>query len=415
MIIMTGMDHTNASLDRRSCFAMTKESMRRFIPFLKKELNAEGVVLLSTCSRFEVWVSGDHIHPETVIEKVCNYPDQSGAFTSEDFMIRKEERAVRHLFNVACGLESAIFAEDQILTQVNDALAFSRAVYCSGHTLEVLFRSAVTSAKKIKTSIRFTRLNENAIDSAVRKLKENGLICRGSKCMVIGNGSMGKASALRLKQECDDVKVTIRQYHSGEVQIPPGCSRIDYGKRLEYLPFCDIVVSATSSPHFTLKAEDFTNLNVSRRIIFIDLAVPRDIDPELSRLLPGSVFYNIDDFRTGRDESDMVYETQADFIIRENMKVFYDWLGGREWIPRIQDLQRETAEELVWRARKALKTLDVEEDKKTEFNNQLKKTSEKVMGKVLFSLRNNLEDEEFQKCISVLEKEFLNVQDRYQQ
>ena len=101
--------------------------------------------------------------------------------------------------------------------------------------------------------------------------------------MVIGNGEMGKMAAQTLREAGADVTVTIRQYRSGVVSIPVGCSRINYGERMDYLPECDLVVSATASPNYTLTEELFEDVRVERPMILIDLAVPRDIDPEIRK------------------------------------------------------------------------------------------------------------------------------------
>lgn len=88
--------------------------------------------------------------------------------------------------------------------------------------------------------------------SAIRFLEEGGYHVRNKVCMVIGNGEMGKMAAQTLREAGADVTVTIRQYRSGVVSIPVGCSRINYGERMDYLPECDLVVSATASPNYTL-------------------------------------------------------------------------------------------------------------------------------------------------------------------
>ena len=90
-----------------------------------------------------------------------------------------------------------------------------------------------------------------------------------------------------------DVTVTIRQYRSGVVNIPLGCKRINYGDRMEYMPQCDLVVSATASPNFTLKEELFQGIRTKDDLILIDLAVPRDIEPSVGKI-QGVTLYDMD-------------------------------------------------------------------------------------------------------------------------
>ena len=408
MILMIGIDHTKAGIDQRSAFALTRDGVEGLIPHLKKELKADGVVILNTCNRFEVWINGEDVSGKELFAEICEHMQLEEEIASEILTIRQEEEAVRHLFYLACGMESAIFAEDQILTQVKNALAISRNLYCAGSVLEVLFRMAVTSAKKIKSEVRFSRADETAIDGAIRMMQEKKLIRPESKCMVIGNGEMGQISALRLKRVCRDVKVTVRQYHSGEVKIPAGCDRMDYGKRMAYFPLCDIIVSATASPHYTIHLEDLQKAGLPRdkTFVLVDLAVPRDIDPAIPENFSNIKLFNIDDFKSNDDDLNAESKKQAEAIMQTEMNGFYDWLHGREIIPRIQGIQNAGAEDLVWRMQQLIRRMDLQEEQKRDINTQLQKTSAKVIGKLLFALRSDLSEAEFQKCVEILEHTF---------
>ena len=171
------------------------------------------------------------------------------------FTERKDDEAVKHLFDLACGLDSRILGEDQIITQVKDALAMSRAAYAADNVLEILFRMAVTAAKKVKTEVILTDANQSVIHQALAVLGKEGFSAKGKKCMVIGNGAMGKLAATVLKEAGADVTVTVRQYRSGIVDVPPAAGRIDYSKRYEKMPECRYIFSATASPNTTITLE----------------------------------------------------------------------------------------------------------------------------------------------------------------
>lgn len=109
---------------------------------------------------------------------------------------------------------------------------------------------AVTAGKKIKTEVPFSHGNPSVIHQAIQFLGQKGYSMQDKTCMVIGNGEMGKVAAQALREAGADVTVTIRQYRSGIVSIPAGCKRINYGERMEYIPECDLVVSATAKPEF---------------------------------------------------------------------------------------------------------------------------------------------------------------------
>ena len=155
------------------------------------------------------------------------------------------------------------------------------------------------------------------MDQAIEMLKERKFPLPDARCMVIGNGEMGKLAAQSLKRTGADVTVTVRQYRSGVVTIPMGCSRINYGERLDFLPGCDLVVSATASPNYTLTKEQVEGLRLKKQIIFIDLAVPRDMEPGL-REIEGVELYTIDDFKlSGPNVATLQSMEQAEAIIQE--------------------------------------------------------------------------------------------------
>ena len=151
MIQMVGTDHTLAPVNVRSFFSFTKEESIQFMTQIQIDLKANGVLLLSTCNRMELWVSTDREEPDNLLHEICLFKDVNEERYRGYFQGRTDEEAVEHLFALTCGLKSAILAEDQILTQVKSSLAFARENYFTDSVIEVLFRMAVTAAKKVKT------------------------------------------------------------------------------------------------------------------------------------------------------------------------------------------------------------------------------------------------------------------------
>lgn len=186
------------------------------------------------------------------------------------------------------------------------------------------------------------------IHQALATLKEKGFSVKGRKCMVIGNGAMGKLTASTLLSEGADVTVTVRQYRSGIVDIPLGCRRIDYGERMGYFPACDLVVSATASPNFTLKEENVRPVDLDHDLIVVDLAVPRDVEPGVGKLRHIRL-YDIDDFHVdARSEQVIENLKKAEAILEEQRKEFDSWYECRDMVPRIQKLKRKRRR-ICWR------------------------------------------------------------------
>lgn len=361
-ISMIGIDHSKASVDIRAKFSFTKKRAIEAMKKLKEEHGILGCIILSTCNRMEVWVSTQDDEEISLYDFLCKEKEVEKDEYQDYFMKRENEEAVRHLFYLTSGLKSQILAEDQIITQVKDALTLARDAYCTDNVLEVLFRMAVTAAKKVKTEVTFSRANTSVIHQAMERLKNQGFSFEGKTCMVIGNGEMGKVTALALKEAGADVTVTVRQYRSGVVNIPQGCKRINYGERMELLPDCDLVVSATASPNYTLTKENFEEIKLdAASVVLIDLAVPRDIDPEVGKLQNVSL-YDIDSFRIDVASPKLQASMQkAGEILDDQMKEFYDWFNGRDIFPRIEEIKADAVEDLNLRITKILKKTPMEQ------------------------------------------------------
>lgn len=401
---MIGIDYKKASVDVRAQFSFTKKNAAAALENLKKEPGILGCIILSTCNRMEIWASTGEDWKGSLYEFLCREKEKDPREFEKYFVKREEEEAVEHLFYLTSGLKSQILAEDQIITQVKDALALSREAYCTDNVLEVLFRMAVTAAKKVKTQVSFSRANSSVIHQAIERLEDQGFSLQGKTCMVIGNGEMGKVTALALKEAGADVTVTVRQYRSGIVTIPQGCDRINYGERLEFLPKCDLVVSATASPNYTLTMEQIENAKIPGHVVLIDLAVPRDIEPSAGTL-NNVTLYDIDSFKIDAVSPKLQASLdQAGEILREQQEEFYNWYNGRDLIPRIQEIKADAVEDLNLRIIKILRKTPMEDSDRENLLKAIDTAAGKVVNKMMFGLKDFMKEEEFINCVEGLEK-----------
>ncbi len=403
-ISMIGIDYNRASVDVRAGFSFTKKNAATAMERLKSEQGVLGCIILSTCNRMEIWASAQEEWQGSLYEFLCREKEKVPGEFREYFVQRTGKEAVEHLFYLASGLKSQILAEDQILTQVKDALALAREAYCTDNVLEVLFRMAVTAAKRVKTEVSFSRGNISVIHQALDCLENQGFSLRGKTCMVIGNGEMGKLAALALKEAGADVTVTVRQYRSGIVSIPKGCDRINYGDRMEFLPKCDLAVSATASPNYTLTRQLLEEEDIPGHMVLIDLAVPRDIEPSAGTL-PNVTLYDIDSFKINTLSPKMQASMdKAGVILAEQQEEFYNWYDGHDLIPRIRDIKKEAVEDLNLRIMKILRKTPMEDADREKLLNAIDTAAAKVVNKMIFGLRDSLEQEAFKNCVEGLEQ-----------
>ena len=403
-IEMIGIDHNRASIDMRAIFSFTKKSAVVAMEQLNQLAGIQGCIILSTCNRMEVWVSTSDEWQGSLVASLCQLKKMNSKEYEEFFVKRIDDEAVEHLLQLTCGLKSQIICEDQIISQVKEALSLARDNYCPDSVLEVLFRTAITAAKKVKTKVLFTRADETAIDRALEMLNDKGVELKDQECMVIGNGEMGKLAAQALQGKGAKVVVTVRQYRSGIVNIPQGCERINYGDRMSHFPKCKLVISATASPNQTITRELLAQVELTQAMYLIDLAVPRDIEVEVGehQLI---TLYDIDDFKSEKANTQMVEPLrQAQIILDEKKAEFDNWLSGRDLIPRIQEIKNEAATDLVCRIHKMMAKLAVSDDEKVQLKETIEMATGKVINKMIFGLKDSLTESAFRECVEGLEK-----------
>lgn len=406
-IYMAGIDHTKAPLDVRAVFSFTKKNMAKAMETWKQIPGLHGCVMIVTCNRMELWASVQEDAKPDLFELLCREKGVDAGQYRQYAVFREGREAVNHLFEVSCGLQSRILGEDQIITQVKEALAFAREQYAADNVLEVLFRMAVTAGKKVKTEVLLSKKDSSAIHRAVEVLTEEGYCFAGKKCMVIGNGEMGRLSANVFRGEGADVTVTVRSYRSGVVDIPRGCKRIDYAERMTLLPQCDYVVSATASPNYTLRLEEVREV-LCKPVVMIDLAVPRDIEPSVGSLADVTL-YDIDYFDAGHISA----QTQADIarakeILQEQITEFFDWYEGRDVIEKIQGIKEALVEDFHLRTQKKTKELGAclqtaEPEMLQTYQEYIETAAAKTINKMMFGLRRKVSDETFRECMEALD------------
>lgn len=401
---MMGVDHNTADLDTRSRFSLTNKKKNRAYELIKDIHEIKGCVILSTCNRTEWWMSLREEAEYDPLEFIYSFLELTQAEFSDHIYVKTGEEAIDHIFRLASGLESQIIGEGQILTQIVEALQSARINYSTDHILEVLFRLAVTAGKRVRTETDLSSADNSIIHTALNALEEKGYRVDGKKCLVIGNGMMGKLSATALLEKSAFVTVTVRQYTSGVVDIPRGAKRIDYADRYTVIPEYDLIVSATSSPNLTLTKEEMVKLDLKAPLCMIDLAVPRDIDPGISEL-KNTTLYDIDDFfvdrRSGKLKKNIL---KAEKILNEEKEVFTEWYEGRDIVAVISSIKEESAKDLSVRMTKVFKKLPLDDAEKESLKCEIEGAAERMMNKLLFGMRSRLSDESFSECMDVMKE-----------
>ena len=328
-LIMAGIDYKTADVAVRELFSHTSAAAKDTMRLVRKHPAVEGCVLLSTCNRTELYLScipdGEASAQALLCSALGLSPDAFGRY----FVARRDRQAISHLMMVTAGLRSQIRGEDQILAQVKTAIALAREENCADPVLETLFRCAVSAAKKAKTLAPITPVESSVALRALETLWDARGDLSGMRALVIGNGEMGRLIASLLVGAGCRVTVTLRSYKRGEIRVPERCATIPYDQRYELMPKCDILVSATTSPHYTVTADTLAGLSPLPAYL-VDLAVPRDIEPSIADRCNVRL-WNVDTLGrdTARQESAQKL-MQVKEIIGEYIERYYKWRGYRE-------------------------------------------------------------------------------------
>ncbi len=302
-------------LDIRQQFAFSKEEAIACLKELKDHHVISGGVVVSTCNRSEIYFTTEQQTEENdKIEQVertlVEYKQVSLTLIRKFGMYYADRKAIKHLFKVTCGLDSMVLGEDEILHQVKEAYLSANSEGYTNSEINIIFQGAFNCAKLSKSSTRLSQtplsigtLTANAIEEYLRS-KKNGMQSVGKVLVIGATGKIGSVVAKDLLAKGIKVLGTKRM-HSGKEGIffSDDMEWVDFKDRYQYISQIDAVVSATSSPHYTLTMEEFQLYRGDTEDkLLVDLAVPYDIDKEICRL-SGITRYDVDYFKTVSKEN----------------------------------------------------------------------------------------------------------------
>ncbi len=340
-IVMSGLEHSLTPIHLRERLSFTKHQTAQMAEKIYSFPHISGCVLLSTCNRTELYLScEDEANPG---ELLCRAAGMEYSQYQQMFITRSGQEAVQHLMEVSAGLCSRIWGEDQIISQVKNAVSIARQAHTTDPVLETLFRFAISAGKEVRTKARLTAVSSSAASMAAALIKEKLGALTHKKAMVIGNGEMGRLAASLLQKEGCDVLVTLRSYRHGETIVPPGCGVVPYDERMQHMNGIDILISATTSPHYTVTADQLSSLS-RPPVIAVDLAIPRDIQPEAGNL-PGISLYNIDDL--GSFPEKRIVPENVSAILQTQMNNFYRWQGYKDCLGSVDSLKQAIIQRLL--------------------------------------------------------------------
>jgi glutamyl-tRNA reductase len=350
-----GINHTTAPLDLRGRFAYAIDQLEPTLRALRDALaRRPEAAILSTCNRTEIYCAGEH----SDIDRTFDWLAHSGGVATNVLRSHaytlQDAHAARHAFRVASGLDSMVLGEAQILGQMKDAVRVADQAGALGTTLNQLFQRSFAVAKEVRTSTEIGAHSISMAAAAVRLASQLFEDLHKIRVLFVGAGEMIELAATHFAaRNPKGMAIANRTLERGEklaTRFGADVMRLaDLPSRLHEF---DAVISCTAStlPIIGLGAvERAVKARRHRPMFMVDLAVPRDIEPEV-KALEDVYLYTVDDLaavvQTGREHREAAV-AQAEAIIDAGVQSFLHWLDQRGNVPLIMQLNAQADE---WRA-----------------------------------------------------------------
>jgi glutamyl-tRNA reductase len=347
-IRLLGLSHHTAPLEIRERVAWRTEE---YAPVLRQIVGRDGVaegVLVSTCNRSELVAVVDPAHAgETLAGFRRLLAERAGAPMDPHLYQFESTAAVEHLFRVASSLDSLDVGEAQILGQVNDAFAASEAAGTLGPVLDRLFSRARQAAKRVRTETGIGEMHVSVASVAVELARKIFGSLAGRTALIVGAGDTSWLTLQHMaKAGIHRAYVTNRTDARAErLAESLGCLPVPFEKRYDAMVDVDVVITATAADGAVFHRREMARTMAARRhrpVFLIDLAVPRDIEPDTAGL-DGVFLYNLDDLSAVVQKNLADRRKEADrgrAIVAEEAGRFLAWLGSLEVVPTVVALRR---------------------------------------------------------------------------
>jgi glutamyl-tRNA reductase len=349
-LAIVGVSHKTAPVEVRERLAFNSDVLRSALTALMGRQNVREAIILSTCNRVEVMAESPD--DRLIREFLCEFHQISPDSVSKHIYSFKNADAIRHVFRVAASLDSMMVGEPQILGQVKEAYRIAADAGTVGMHLSALMNRAFAVAKKVRNETGISQSAVSVSFAAVELARKIFGDLTGKTVMIIGASKMGELAAKHLKRNgVSSVLVTNRTFERAVelAKVFEGAA-VPFEHFTDHMDRADIVISSTGAPHFIIGrtlAEQVIHRRKNKPMFFIDIAVPRDIDPLVNEL-DNAFVYDIDDLQQVIDanlKERMKEASRAEEIIDSEVQAFCLKMQSREVVPAIVQL-RDTLEKL---------------------------------------------------------------------
>ena len=347
-LLLLGVNHRTASIRERESLALDRDQTSQVLAAVLGQGAADEAFVLSTCNRTECYVATtDPSRAASGIDAAVRDVKHAGLSSSDGTTYQHDNgAAVRHLFRVATGLDSMVLGEPQILSQMKDAFGLARDLGATGTLLDRLIETALRTGKRARAETDIGTGVVSVASAACELARRHMPTLEGRRVVIIGAGETGRLAAQHLARYCPG-GLTIVNRSTTRAQAVAGAigaATLPFSDVDKAVAAADLVISATSAPGAILSVDAVRDAMIARPdrpLVIIDLAVPRDVDPDAAAV-PGVTLHSIDDIQTVVDGSLARRAAEAPrvhAIIDEEATRFDLWVRALEATPLVRDLR----------------------------------------------------------------------------
>ncbi len=380
-VLALGINHKTASVELREKLAFTPERLPEALQTVQKNAGCDEGVILSTCNRTEIYSFGEQAKPDNVIKWLAEFHQVDEVELKQHIYVHRDVDATRHLMRVASGLDSMVLGEPQILGQVKQAYQQAKSVGSVQTYFERMFQQAFSVAKKVRTE---TDISVNAVSvafAAVTLAKQVFGSFEHKKVLLVGAGETIELVAKHIfEQGATDIVVANRTLSRAELVAEQFSAKTCTLSQIpDHILDADVVISSTASTLPIIgkgMVETVFKQRKHRPMFLVDLAVPRDIEPQVAEL-DDAYLYTVDDLqeivaRNMQARTEAAEEAEA--IIDDKAGMFADWLNSLDSVDLIKEYREQSLaikDELLERALNQLEAGNNTEQVLKELANKL--------------------------------------------
>lgn len=303
-LVVIGLNHKTAPVEVREHFSLSRDTVLEGLRNLDEYEGIQEAVILSTCNRSEIYavLEDGEADLRQFMSDITGHDEDIEEYTYTFY----NEECIRHLLRVSSSLDSLIIGEGQILSQVKQAYSLAIEAGATDTVMNLLFNRAIATGKRVRTETRIAFSAVSVSYAAVELARKHYGDLSSAKVLILGAGKMAELTGRHLMaRDVGEIFVANRHMEKAEALAEAfGGKAVPFREAIKRAMTVDIVVTSTGAPHYVVKSWETKQLMARRKdkpIMFIDIAVPRDVEPEVGDI-KGVTLYNIDDLEEVVDE-----------------------------------------------------------------------------------------------------------------